>query len=202
MAGIFPNLGVLCSKRFPTEIRATSTGIVRALSYVALLGNYKLYPMALKSFGLYHVVYLYASITAAFTLWVSLVIRNTDRLSLIEIQDMHEKTEVNVNVVEIEVHQTNLGKSSALGGSETKGKEETFQGFSNAVEMVENAHARRKSVFENWKPSSNPGKNKEETDGTRDILEGNANTMEEKADGYGHQKKSDWKTIINAIDVR
>ena len=150
MAGIFPNLGVLCSELFPTEIRATSSGIVRALSYVALMGNYKVFPMAVKSFGLHYVVYFYASITAVFTIWVFLTIRNTDRLSLIEIQDMHKKTddaqeitsrntdqikeeeqgnEGNINAVELKIHHTHPEKLSVHQETETKEKEETFQTF-------------------------------------------------------------------------
>ena len=65
-----------------------------ATSYVVLMGNYKLYPMAVETFGFQFVVYFYASITATFTIWGLLTIKNTDRLSLTEIQDMHKETEV------------------------------------------------------------------------------------------------------------
>ena len=92
--GLFPILNVLCGELFPTEIRATSNGIVLAMSYVALMANYKLYPIAVESLGFHYVVYFYAAITAAFTIWGLLTIRNTDRLSLTEIQDMHRKAEV------------------------------------------------------------------------------------------------------------
>ena len=85
---------MLCGELFPTEIRATSNGIVMATSYVVLMGNYKLYPMAVETFGFHYVVYFYAGITATATLWGLLTIKNTDRLSLTEIQDMHKETEV------------------------------------------------------------------------------------------------------------
>ena len=65
-----------------------------ATSYVVIMGNYKLYPIAVETFGFQFVVYFYASITATFTIWGLLTIKNTDRLSLTEIQDMHKKTEV------------------------------------------------------------------------------------------------------------
>ena len=85
---------MLCGELFPTEIRATSNGIVMATSYVVIMGNYKLYPIAVETFGFQFVVYFYASITATFTIWGLLTIKNTDRLSLTEIQDMHKETEV------------------------------------------------------------------------------------------------------------
>ena len=87
-------LNVLCGELFPTEIRATSNGIVFAISHVALMGNYKLYPIAVETFGFHYVVYFYAAVTAAFTIWGLLTIKDTDRLSLTEIQEMHKKTAV------------------------------------------------------------------------------------------------------------
>ena len=85
---------MLCGELFPTEIRATSSGIVAATANVVVMGNYKLYPIAVETFGFHYVVYFYAGITATATLWGLLTIKDTDRLSLTEIQDMHKKTEV------------------------------------------------------------------------------------------------------------
>ena len=85
---------VLCGELFPTEIRATSSGIVFAASYVALMGNYKLYPIAVDTFGFHYVMYFYSAVTAILTIWGLLTIKNTDRLSLTEIQDMHKRAAV------------------------------------------------------------------------------------------------------------
>ena len=222
MAGIYPNIGVLCSELFPTEIRATSSGIVRALSYIALMVNYKLYPMAMKSFGLHNVVYYYAGITAVFTIWVFLAIKNTDRLSLIEIQDMNKKTGVsgfinknkdeseekeegivgNGEEVRINVQNTSLRKRSVLQVTETEEKEERLRRISNAVEVkVDNDRIRKKSVFQNWKPFSNASESHMKTRRKEERLEANVN----KVEGTLGRKRSvlkDWKTISNAIDVR
>ena len=65
-----------------------------ATSFVFIMGNYKLYPIAVETFGFHLVVYFYAAITATATLLGLLTIKDTDRLSLTEIQDMHKKTEV------------------------------------------------------------------------------------------------------------
>ena len=94
--GLMPVLNVLNSELFPTEIRATSNGIGGATCYVILMGNYKLYPIAMETFGFHFVVYFYAAVTALFTIWGLLTIKNTDRLSLTEIQDMHMETAVAV----------------------------------------------------------------------------------------------------------
>ena len=92
-----PIINVLCGELFPTEIRATSNGIVYATSNVALMGNLKLYPIAVETFGFHYVVYFYAAITLAFTIWGLLTIKDTDQLSLTEIQEMHKKTVVVVS---------------------------------------------------------------------------------------------------------
>ena len=65
-----------------------------ATTFFSLMGNYKLYPIAVETFGFHLVIYFYAAITATATLWGLLTIKDTDRLSLTEIQDMHKKTEV------------------------------------------------------------------------------------------------------------
>ena len=81
---------MLIGELFPTEIRATSNGIVFALGQTALMANYKLYPIAMETFSFHYVVYLYAATTAAFTIWGVLTIKNTDGLSLTEIQEMQK----------------------------------------------------------------------------------------------------------------
>ena len=65
-----------------------------ATAYVSVMVNFKLYPIAVETFGFHYVVYFYAAITAAFTIWGLLTIKDTDRLSLAEIQDMYKETEV------------------------------------------------------------------------------------------------------------
>ena len=93
-AGLIPALNLLNGELFPTKIRATSSGIVLASSYIALMGNYKVYPILIETFGLHHLMYLYAVITAFMVIWGGLKIKDTDKLSLTEIQDMHKKTDV------------------------------------------------------------------------------------------------------------
>ena len=62
MMAIVPTLGLLKSELFPTEIRATASGIIMALAYVMWMINNKLFPMAVASFGFHSVVYFYAAI--------------------------------------------------------------------------------------------------------------------------------------------
>ena len=93
MIGIHPILTLLRGELFPTEIRATASGIVMAASELVLMINLKLFPMAVAAFGFHYVVYFYAIITALFATRGFLTIKNTDELSLVAIQDMHKKTE-------------------------------------------------------------------------------------------------------------
>ena len=146
---------MLCGELFPTEIRATSNGIVMATSYVVIMGNYKLYPIAVETFGFQFVVYFYASITATFTIWGLLTIKNTDQLSLTEIQDMHKETEVP------ELRTTEGGE---------KEEEERGEGNCNAIrveivdindnERNDGKSARKRSVLNHAPPLEVTSKNK------------------------------------------
>ena len=90
--GLLPTIYVLVGELFPTKIRATSNGIVFAASYVALMGNLKMYPIAVDNFPFHYVMYFYAVIMAILVIWGGLTIRDTDKLSLTDIQNMHKKT--------------------------------------------------------------------------------------------------------------
>ena len=109
---MIPTLNVLCAEIFPTEIRTTSNGIVFATSCIALVVNYKIYPSAVATFGFHYVMYFYAIIVAMMVAWGGLTIKDTDQLSLTEIQDMHKKTVV-----------AGISRSK----EDMKGKEEGFQ---------------------------------------------------------------------------
>ena len=91
--GLLPTIYVLYGELFPTKIRATSHGIGWALAYVALMGNLKIYPIAVDTIGFHFVMYFYALIMAFMVIWGGLKIEDTDKLSLTAIQDMHKKTD-------------------------------------------------------------------------------------------------------------
>ena len=97
MIGITPTLHVLCGESFPTEISTTANGIIFAMQYTTSMVNVKLFPTAVASLGFHSVVYFYAVVAAAFTIWGSITIKDTDNLSLSEIQRMYSGT-VNGNV--------------------------------------------------------------------------------------------------------
>ena len=88
-----PILGILRGELFPTEIRTTASGIVLSTSYMVLMVNFKFFPSAVESLGFHYVMYFYAVITAVLAVWAFLTIKNTDQLTLAEIQEMHKKAE-------------------------------------------------------------------------------------------------------------
>ena len=77
---------------FPTEIRATAGSIVVAMGKLILVANYKLFPIAIASFGFHYVVYFFALMMAVMVTWGFLTIKDTDQLSLTEIQNMGKDT--------------------------------------------------------------------------------------------------------------
>ena len=91
--GILPTLLVLKGELFPTEIRATAAGLTTSIGMIALMANVKLFPIAVESLGFHNVVYFYAIIDALVAAWGFLTINNIDELSLVEIEDMYQKTE-------------------------------------------------------------------------------------------------------------
>ena len=63
-------------------------GFVIAMGKVILVANEKFFPMAIASFGFHYVVYFYALVCAIMVVWGLLTIKDTDKLSLTEIQNM------------------------------------------------------------------------------------------------------------------
>ena len=57
------------------------------------MANYKFFPMAISSFGFQYVLYFFAAMTTVMVTWGFMTIKDTDRLSLTEIQDMGKSGE-------------------------------------------------------------------------------------------------------------
>ena len=91
--GIQPTLHVLSCESFPTNIRATSHGIIYALQQITIMVNQKLFPIVLSTYGFYTIVYFYATVVALFTTYGWLTMKETDKLSLSEVQVMFNKKE-------------------------------------------------------------------------------------------------------------
>ena len=98
-----------------------------ALGKATLVANYKFFPMAIVSFGFHYVLYFFATMTAIMVTWGFMTIKDTDQLSLTEIQDMggdaerkkerEDETkavnEGNFKAIEV-VHVYKIGRCSAL----------------------------------------------------------------------------------------
>ena len=76
-----------------TFIAFLNTQILATIGFIALVANLKFFPMAVESLGFHNMVYLNAIIAALLAAWGFLTMRNTDELSLVEIQDIQKKTE-------------------------------------------------------------------------------------------------------------
>ena len=106
--GITSTIHVLCGESFPTEIRTTANGIIFGLTSSARMVNVKLFPTAVASLGFHSVVYFYAAVAALFTIWGMMTMRDTDKLSLSEIQSLYsnKKREEEQPLLEANGNQT------------------------------------------------------------------------------------------------
>ena len=119
--GLIPTINVLCGELFPTKIRATANGIVMATTYIAFMVNLKIYPIAVAAFAFHYVMYFYAAMMAFMVVWGGLTIKYTDKLSLTEIQDMHEKNEGSGQVLNDGICHVNTIEVTELGDLTTEG---------------------------------------------------------------------------------
>ena len=81
---------VLIGELFPTDIRTVSIGIVRGLQYLVLAIATKLFPILSEWLHFYSLNYYYAAFALALTIWGMATIKNIDRLSLVEIEQIYD----------------------------------------------------------------------------------------------------------------
>ena len=93
--GILPVLHIIKGEIFPTEIRTISVGIVMGIQRIALVINMVIFPMATSS-GLFHIIcYVYASFTLVMGVWAMITIKETDGMSLVEVEELYGKAHKN-----------------------------------------------------------------------------------------------------------
>ena len=90
-----PVLHIIKGEIFPTEIRTVSVGIVMATNHIPLIINMLVFPMATSS-GLFHIIcYVYASFTLIMGVWAMITIKETDGMSLVEVEELYGKAHKN-----------------------------------------------------------------------------------------------------------
>ena len=90
--GLMPILHILKGELFPTEIRAVSAGIVNVTNHIPLLINMVVFPI-ITSANLMHVaMYVFAGFSLAMGVWGVITIKETDDMSLVEVEKMYEET--------------------------------------------------------------------------------------------------------------
>ena len=86
-----PVLHIIKGEIFPTEIRTVSVGIVMATNHIPLIINMLIFPMATSS-GLFHIAcYVYSSFTLFMAVWAITTIKETDGMSLVEVEELYDK---------------------------------------------------------------------------------------------------------------
>ena len=82
---------ILIGELFPTDIRTVSIGTVRGMQYLALALATKLFPILSKWLHFYGLNYYYAAFALALTIWGKATIKDIDRLSLVEIEQIYDR---------------------------------------------------------------------------------------------------------------
>ena len=164
---------MLRSELFPTEIRATSAGIIMALGNLTAMVNLKLFTIAVELLGFHVVTYFYAAVIGVMVAWGFLTIKNNDRLSLTEIQDMQQKTESlerNNSSSDKEVNsRTDEGHSSDVNVVRSKEENGHFalsilserNCYVNPIEINDVEGSTNQNEIENKKEDQDSGKTEE-----------------------------------------
>ena len=101
--GLLPALNILTGELFPTEIRNISVGIVKAVTYVAAYINMTVYPLISSSADSFFELMLgYGAISAFMALWAIITVKDTDHLSLVEIERLYKNDEVDYKTLNTE----------------------------------------------------------------------------------------------------
>ena len=89
--GLNSILHILKGELFPTEIRAVSAGIVSVTSHIPVVINMVAFPIV-TSAGLLHIaMYVYASFSLFMAMWAVITIKDTDGMSLVEVEELYKK---------------------------------------------------------------------------------------------------------------
>ena len=89
--GIIPVLSILLGELFPTDIRSISVGIVRAVAYTISYCNMMVYPIVSGAGAFSEMMFGYGAISAFMTAWAIFTVKETDNMSLVEIENSFRK---------------------------------------------------------------------------------------------------------------
>ena len=108
--GILTIMNILLAELFPTDIRSISVGIVRAVAYMANYGNMMAYPMvsSVNAFG--ELMFVYGAIAAFMTVWAIITVKETDNMSLVEIENSFKRVKNSFRAEK----ETRVSKDSSL----------------------------------------------------------------------------------------
>ena len=98
--GLLPVLNILTGELFPTEIRNISVGIVKAVTYVAVYANMMAYPMVSSANAFRELMFGYGAIAAFMAVWAIMTVKETDNMSLVEIEKLFTKDQVDYKTIE------------------------------------------------------------------------------------------------------
>ena len=80
---------VLVGELFPTDIRTISIGIVNGVDYLVFAFATEAFPVLLEWLHFYGLNFYYAAFCLLMTLWGMMTIKDIDRLSLVEIEQIY-----------------------------------------------------------------------------------------------------------------
>ena len=76
----------------------------------AMVLSVKMYPILVSAFAFHGAVYAYTAVALAMTLWAAVMVRSTDGLSLVDVENMF------VGVKAISVHVVEKGEGEKMPG--------------------------------------------------------------------------------------
>ena len=89
--GIISVQNILLSELFPTDIRNISVGVVGAAANIATYCSMMVYPIASGAGSFFELMLGYGAISTFMTVWAIFTVKDTDNMSLVEIENSFRK---------------------------------------------------------------------------------------------------------------
>ena len=136
--GIQTVLNLLLGELFPTDIRSISVGIVKAVAYVAGYANMMIYPMVSGANAFSELMFVYGAIAAFMTVWAMITVKETDNMSLVEIEKLFKRGQGSFRKIKNSFRRPKVQNHPGIEASDIKDSETKSQEITEFAPLLKN----------------------------------------------------------------